>query len=160
MKHVILTDLVRENTVYVQFGDMRDANKAVGLIEGNAQRLSWSVHYIDPRAFALKAQLESPTKASPVSMYEAQILITGKCVTSREPCDAEGLGYLLYEALRRSGDLMAQEVHSITSTEVTYRAEFCSVEAVDRMLINSDWMKIEVGLVQLPGTCSWLIHSP
>jgi hypothetical protein len=131
------------STVYVQFGDMRDVVKAAEAMERSSW--GWSVQFLDPMVFAVKAQLRGST-SSPVSKYEAQVIVTVRVFpTQQHPKDGVEIGNLVSEALSRSGDIMAlEEMQSVDSDRNVYRAEFYSSDAVDRLLTNSTWLEIEV----------------
>ena len=144
------------STIYVQFGDMRDVVKAANTIDNSPW--SWTVQYVDPQVFAVKAQSRI-SKSSQVSKYEAQVLVTVKPSATEQIVKVEKqLSDLVCEALSRSGDVMAlDEVRSVDSKSAVYRAEFYSVDAVDRLLINSTWLEIDVSIKSPSGACSWLI---
>ena len=153
VKNVVCTDLVVASTVYVRFGDMRDVFKAANIIENSPW--GWSVEFIDPEVFAVKVHSGS-AQPSPASKYEAQVLVTVKPFKSQQAFKVEKrLGELVRKALGRSGDLMAlEEFDSAEPKDIVYRAEFCSVDAVDRLLINSAWLEIDVSIKSSSDTCS------
>ncbi len=143
MKQVVFTDLVMTSTVYVQFGDFRDVAKAVEAIEHSFW--GWSVHFLDPMVFAVKAQSRGSVLSS-VSKYEAQVIVTVRCFSSQQPLkDEVEIGNIVSRALSRSGDIMAiEELQSRDLAQNIYRVEFYSCDAVDQLLVNSTWLEIEV----------------
>ena len=136
------------STVYVQFGDMRDVMKAAELIEHSPW--GWSVQFLHPTIFAAKAQSRGSV-SSPVSKYEAQVIVTVKIFPmqqfSREKLEVSDL---INQTLRRSGDVMAlEELQSAHPDQKLYRAEFYSSDAVDRLLVNNSWLEVEVKAIYL-----------
>ena len=158
IKKVVFTDLVMASTIYVQFGDMRDVVKAANTIESSPW--GWTVQCIDPKIFAVKAQSRS-SKSSLVSKYEAEVLVTVKPSAAQQFLKVEKqLSNLVCEALSRSGDVMAlEELSSTDPNETIFRAEFYSVDAVDRLLINSTWLEIDASSISSSGDFSGLIST-
>lgn len=142
-----------ESTVYVRFGDMRDVLKATDTIENTPW--GWSVKFIDPHVFVIKAQ-PGVTQILPISKFEAQVLVTARTFKSQNGLKIDKpLSDLVREFLSRSGDLMAlEELYPATASEIIYRAEFQSVDAVDRLLASGTWLEVDVSLALSQRTCS------
>lgn len=109
---------------------------------------------MDPRAFAVKAH-SGGARSLPISNFEAQILVTATFIKSQQAHKADRvLGDRVREVLSRSGDLMAlEEFHPAGPKESVYRAEFCSVDAANRLLLNGTWFEVDVSFVLSLSTC-------
>ena len=144
-----------KGTVYVKFGDLRDAEAAYRVAK--AHRPGWHTRYMSPKDLALKLQLEKPTQPT-LSMYEGQVLITAEYEESPLSPDVEAVAGHVKQFLGNFGDLMAFNLVMMDDIASTYRAEFYDTSAVKGAL-NVNGFRISVNPDSLSGTCSELTYA-
>ena len=132
-----------EGCVYLQFGDIRDADEALSTVKMHCP--GWKASYIGTRSLVEKFQ---PTLVEhlPLSLYEGQILVSAIPISKSAEIDPESTGQLIHNLLRQHGDVMLFQFHLMSQTEITYHAEFFNTDAVISALANIEGLGIRVSL--------------
>lgn len=133
---------------YVRFADIRDSDKAYGVI--TTFRGDWNVQYISPQQFAAKFHPEK-FQLSPMSMYEGQVLVKAKYAGLPQHFDAVATGHRIKEALENYGSIVAFEQGMVKDSVAAYRAEYSNVNTIDISLSRLNGLNLAVSLAPKPG---------
>lgn len=141
MKHLVLRDLDPIGSIFVNFTDIRDAQKAYAKVQ--SVHGDWSVQYIVGTKPGIKNQQES-LKYAPLSVYAGQVVIKTDYTGPNQRFGPGTVGHLVKELLENYGELMAFETSMKNLPIATYRAEFYDTAATDSALAYLNGFRIGV----------------
>lgn len=153
LKHLSLKDLHLNGSIFVNFGDIRDAHKA--LIKIQSIHMNWAVEFI------------AGANYSSSSLYAGQVLVKADFTGPCHRFDPVTVGHMIKELLENYGEIMGFQAGVKTILNATYRAEFYDTGSADLALAYLNGFRIAVGvpnfrlctsLLILPGLHSY--HDP
>ena len=140
MRHLGINELVLTGTIYVSFGDIRDAVNAYTKVQ--TVRVDWGVSCIGTAQYFMK---QNPGQELPSLVYEGQVSVKADYGGPASHFNANSIGIIVKEVLENYGEIMAMEAIEVASPSVTYRAEYYDSTAVTGAFTALQGFKIAVG---------------
>lgn len=113
------------------------------MLKVKSARPGWKVCYLDTQFF-LEKLVSGARLCSSLPEFEGQVLVTTAGYTPSESCNAISLSHLVFDLLRQYGDIMAFEMETTSTEQLMFRAEYCSVDAVEVAVKDIRGLKIYV----------------
>lgn len=123
---VAITDLANKGIVDVKFTDIRDAQRAVGILPQFQPQ--WTVHFINSKEFMRSFR---PRKITSTSDFEGQVMVTAHCSSPKEAFNSESIAIIVKDLLQEYGDIMAYDTFIASFPTVVIRAEYFDTAAAD-----------------------------
>ena len=139
MKHLGVNELTINGTIYVSFGDIRDALSAYTKVE--TLRSNWFVDCIGTSRYFEK---QFPRSGLPGFVFEGQISVRAEYGGVASQFSAHGIGNVVNEVLENYGEIMGMETTEVTPLSATYRAEYYDSAAVPKVVAALQGFKISV----------------
>lgn len=145
LKHLSFKDLHLNGSIFVNFGDIRDAHKA--LIKIQSIHINWAVEFI------------TGAKYSPSSLYAGQVLVKADFTGPRHRFDPVTIGHMIKELLENYGEIMGFQAGVKTILNATYRAEYYDTGSADLALAYLNGFRIAVSVLNFR-FCSRFLTLP
>ena len=138
MKHLGINEVVLTGSVYVSFGDIREAITAYTKVQ--EVRRGWTVDFIATTKYFARQNIPPPA-----IVFEAQILVKADYGGPVAQFNSNGIGVVVKELLENYGDVMAMEAVEGPLPIAKYRVEFHNSNTVNAVLYALQGFKIAVG---------------
>lgn len=141
LNKLALSELGSSGLVYVNFSDIRDAQKAYAKVQN--VRKDWDIQYIEGNKCLIKDNANNPVYV-PTSRFAGQIIIKADFSGPRQQFNSSTIGHLIKELLENYGEIMGYEAGYMKPPMVTYRAEFYNSVATESTSTYLNGFKIGV----------------